>query len=36
MDHGIGAAVPRKEDARLLKGNGVFTDDYTLACGRDV
>jgi carbon-monoxide dehydrogenase large subunit len=28
--HGIGAAVPRKEDARLLTGGGRFTDDVVL------
>ena len=27
----IGAAVPRKEDDRLLRGDGRFTDDVQLA-----
>ena len=28
--HGFGQPVPRKEDARLLTGQGCFSDDFTL------
>ena len=28
---GIGGAVPRKEDDRLVKGNGCFSDDFSLS-----
>ena len=31
MDRMIGRSVPRKEDARLLTGNGRFVDDVSLA-----
>jgi len=29
-DTGIGAALPRLEDARLLRGQGLYSDDFTL------
>jgi carbon-monoxide dehydrogenase large subunit len=31
MTGGIGAPLPRKEDARLLTGGGAFSDDFNLA-----
>ena len=29
--HGIGKAVPRKEDERLLQGKGCYGDDFNLS-----
>ena len=30
MSSGIGASLPRLEDARLLTGGGCYSDDFTL------